>query len=118
VQNNVKAHDDARLIERLLEHLMWNDVKYSKETENTRIEFGHIDYSGEELYFIRDNGRGFDMQYANKLFGALQRLHGDEYEGTGIGLATVQRIVERHRSKVWAEAEVNVGATIYFTLGV
>jgi light-regulated signal transduction histidine kinase (bacteriophytochrome) len=95
-----------------------NSWKYTGKSPTARIEFGVLNESGEKVYYIRDNGIGFDMQYASKLFQPFQRLHTiKEYPGTGIGLATVQRVIRRHNGRIWAEAESGKGATFYFTLG-
>jgi light-regulated signal transduction histidine kinase (bacteriophytochrome) len=100
-----------------LENLISNAWKFTSKHANARIEFGKQQQEGEEVYIIRDDGAGFDMNYAGKIFGAFQRLHTDtEFPGTGIGLATVQRIIHRHGGKVWAEGEVEKGATFYFTI--
>jgi hypothetical protein len=108
---------DPGLIEVALENLLSNARKFTGKTEHARVEFGQIAGEQGPVYFVRDNGAGFDMTYASKLFGVFQRLHdSDEFPGTGIGLATVARIMERHRGRIWAEGEVNQGATFYFTL--
>jgi light-regulated signal transduction histidine kinase (bacteriophytochrome) len=108
---------DPHLIRAVLENLMNNAWKYSGKCQVARIEFGLDLHNGETCYYVRDNGAGFDMAYADKLFGAFQRLHKEqEYPGTGIGLATVQRIIHRHGGLIWAEAAVGEGATFYFTL--
>ena len=108
---------DPILLNQVLVNLISNAIKYSRKSDTPRIEIGCFLDSGRPVYFIRDNGIGFDMQYADKLFGVFQRLHSScEFEGTGIGLAIVRNIIQRHGGTVWAEAEVNNGATFFFTL--
>ncbi len=108
---------DRRLLSIVFENLVGNAWKFTRKREQTCIEFGCARENGQSVYFIRDNGAGFDMAYSDKLFGVFQRLHGmDEFEGTGIGLATVQRVIQRHGGRIWAEAAVDRGATFYFTL--
>ena len=114
---DVRAGCDARLLRIALENLLGNAWKFTSKLENAHVEFGSLSQQGDTVYFVRDNGAGFDMAYASQLFGPFQRLHqATEFEGTGIGLATVQRIVHRHGGRVWAESAVGRGATFYFTL--
>jgi light-regulated signal transduction histidine kinase (bacteriophytochrome) len=109
---------DARLLGVALENLLSNAWKFTREQPAARVEVGRQRDGQETVYFVRDNGAGFDMTFASKLFGVFQRLHSpSEFEGTGIGLATVQRIVTRHAGRIWAEAAVGRGATFFFTLG-
>jgi len=112
------ANADRNLMRVVLDNLLANAWKFSARVKSARIEFGATAWQGREVYFVRDNGAGFDMAYAAKLFGAFQRLHdAKEFQGTGIGLATVQRIVRRHGGDVWGEGEIGNGATFYFSLG-
>lgn len=111
------ATADARLLRVVLENLMGNAWKFTGGRRDARITFGHAVQDGVSAYFVQDNGAGFDMQYAHKLFGAFQRLHdAREYSGTGIGLATAQRVIHRHGGRIWAQAAPDKGATFYFTL--
>lgn len=117
IADGVVANGDARLLGIVLENLLGNAWKFSAKHASARIEFGVSELEGSSVYFIRDDGAGFDPAYAHKLFHPFHRLHGTtEFPGTGIGLATVQRIVRRHGGRVWAEGAVEKGATFYFTL--
>jgi len=116
---NLKVRGDPGLLQAVLENLLNNAWKFTSKREQAEIEFGSKLENEETIYFIRDNGAGFDMAYVGKLFGAFQRLHAmTEYSGTGIGLATVQRIINRHGGRIWAEGAVDQGATFSFTLPV
>jgi len=118
VQPNVNAKADARLIGLAIQNLLENACKYRKSGATAHISFGEENSGPEPVYYVRDDGIGFDMAYAPKIFRAFERLHRDgEYPGTGIGLANVKRIIERHGGKVWAKAAPDEGATFFFTLG-
>ena len=116
IQSDIQTVGDEALLTIALENLLGNAWKYTSKTINAYIEVGQMKQNDQTVFFVNDNGAGFDMKYAGKLFGAFQRLHGEEFEGTGIGLATVARIIYRHGGKIWAEAAVGEGATFYFTL--
>jgi signal transduction histidine kinase len=118
IRPGVVVSGDGQLLRIALQNLLENAWKFTAREPRPRIEFGVTQASGEPTYFVRDNGAGFDMTYGGRLFGPFQRLHSQhEFPGSGIGLATVQRIIHRHGGRVWAEGLVEQGATFYFTLG-
>jgi light-regulated signal transduction histidine kinase (bacteriophytochrome) len=118
VEDNVHAEGDAGLLRVVLENLLGNAWKFTAKRAVGEIRFGCVPGDGPPTYFVRDNGAGFDMAAASKLFAPFQRLHAaSEFEGTGIGLATVQRVIERHHGRVWAESAIDQGTTFFFTLG-
>jgi PAS domain S-box-containing protein len=118
ISAGLAAEGDGRLIEVVLTNLLGNAVKFTGRRDEALVEFGQTGDNGLTAFYVRDNGAGFDMAYANNLFGAFQRLHkAKDFPGTGIGLATVQRIIRRHGGRVWAEAKPGEGATFYFTIG-
>lgn len=117
IEPDVKATGDQSLLDIAVSNLVENAWKYSSKKPHAKIRFATQERDGEVVYYIKDNGVGFDTRYINKLFGPFQRLHSDdEYPGTGIGLATVNRIIDRHGGKIWANAKVGRGATFYFTI--
>jgi light-regulated signal transduction histidine kinase (bacteriophytochrome) len=117
IEDDLLVDGDASLLQVALENLLGNAWKFSSKRPQARIEFSVMDYEGQAAYFVRDDGAGFDMAYADKLFGAFQRLHSmNDFSGTGIGLATVQRVIHRHGGQLWAEGAPDQGATFYFTL--
>ena len=118
IEKHLTASFDVSLVRIALLNLLNNAIKFSRAKANPLIEFGSFSSpNNTQIFYVRDNGVGFDMQYADRLFGAFQRLHSHrEFEGMGIGLATVARIIHRHHGEIWAESETDKGATIYFTL--
>ena len=119
IEGRMTAEGDPGLLHIALQNLFSNAWKYTSKRVEARIEFGRkLGEDGKQIYYVRDNGAGFNSQYADRLFGVFQRLHAEsEFPGTGVGLATVQRIIHRHGGKIWAESAVDRGATFYFTLG-
>jgi light-regulated signal transduction histidine kinase (bacteriophytochrome) len=114
---NLTVSGDRQLLRAMLENLIGNAWKFTSKRSDAHIEFGVIDRGSGLTYFVRDNGAGFDEQYADKLFGVFQRLHSDEeFSGTGVGLAATQRVVNKHGGRIWAEGAVDRGATFYFVL--
>ena len=138
IEDNLHVQGDQRMLQSVIENLLNNAWKYSSKTEHAEISFGSLpankggsntevranektagpaSSSESTVYYVKDNGAGFNMKYIDKLFGTFQRLHTDnDFAGTGVGLATVKRIIEKHGGKIWAEAEIDKGATFYFTL--
>jgi signal transduction histidine kinase len=117
IWDGITAKGDPQLIRVVMVNLLSNAWKFTGRTENATIEVGMLEENERSVYFVRDNGAGFDMAYSSKLFGVFQRLHGqNEFSGTGIGLATVQRIIRRHGGRIWANAAPGKGAVFYFTL--
>jgi signal transduction histidine kinase len=117
VQDGLTVTGDMRLLRVALSNLIGNAWKYTGKQAHPRVEFGCANHNGRQAYFVRDNGAGFDMAYAHKLFGVFQRLHSaNDFPGNGIGLATVQRIINRHGGQIWAESTIGQGATFYFSL--
>jgi light-regulated signal transduction histidine kinase (bacteriophytochrome) len=117
IQKGLTDYGDPILLRRVIDNLVGNAWKFSSKTVEPSIEIGTMKYKGKQAYFVRDNGTGFDMTYADKLFKPFQRLHpSSEFSGTGIGLAIVRRIIRRHGGEVWAEGKIGEGATFYFTL--
>jgi len=117
IQKKVKGHGDGELLRLVLTNLLGNAWKFTRNSAAARVEFGMTEAAGKPAYFVRDNGVGFEGSKAGRIFDAFQRLPGaQEFEGHGIGLALVQRIIQRHGGRVWAEGTVGRGATFYFTL--
>jgi len=118
IAEGINVIGDKNLLRVAMENLMGNAWKFTQKHKSAKIEFGVIDDDNNPIYFVRDDGVGFDMKYADKLFIPFQRLHSDKeaYEGTGIGLASVQRVIRLHGGKIWAESAIEMGTTFYFTL--
>jgi light-regulated signal transduction histidine kinase (bacteriophytochrome) len=117
IEHGLRTQGDMQLLAVVMENLLSNAWKFTGKRADARVEFGASVHDGMLAYFVRDNGAGFDMAFVSKLFRMFQRLHhAADYEGTGVGLVTVRRIIERHGGRVWAEARVDQGATIFFTL--
>jgi light-regulated signal transduction histidine kinase (bacteriophytochrome) len=117
IADGVQAWGDAALLRAAMQNLLENSWKFTRKHASTRIEFGVVEGAEGPTYFLRDDGAGFDMADTAKLFSPFTRLHKDsDFEGTGIGLATVDRIIRRHGGRIWAEGQIEQGASFYFTL--
>ena len=117
VRSLLSCSGDIMMLRQVWTNLISNALKYSRKTTDAKIEIGSMKIGSEVQFYVKDNGVGFNMDYINKLFGVFQRLHRkEEFEGTGVGLALVKRILDRHNGRVWAEAAVGTGATFYFAL--
>jgi light-regulated signal transduction histidine kinase (bacteriophytochrome) len=117
ITEGLSAFADLRLTEVVLSNLFENAWKFTSKTKDARMEFGAVQKDGKNIYYVKDNGAGFDQGYASKMFQPFQRLHSEkEFPGTGIGLTIVERIIESHGGRIWAEGEAGKGATVYFTL--
>ncbi len=113
-----QAYADSTSMKQVWQNLISNAIKYSQQKEKPVISIGSYSEDNKTVYYIKDNGAGFDMEYAGKLFGVFHRLHSDaEFEGTGVGLAIVKRIIDKHGGKIWADSKLNEGASFYFSLG-
>jgi hypothetical protein len=116
IQDGLAVQGDGQLLKIVLQNLLHNAWKFTKDTQNAKIEVGMKQGQNDTVFYVRDNGIGLDIKYANKIFLPFHRLHREEYEGTGIGLSTVQRAVQRHGGRIWVESAPGHGATFYFTL--
>jgi light-regulated signal transduction histidine kinase (bacteriophytochrome) len=117
IQDDVTVEGDSRLLRIVLENLLGNAWKFTGKIAAPKIEFGSFVEEDKQVCYVRDNGAGFDMKYADRIFGVFQRLHSaDEFEGTGVGLAIVERIIHRHSGRIWAESVPDKGAAFYFTV--
>jgi light-regulated signal transduction histidine kinase (bacteriophytochrome) len=117
IQTGLQAKGDKQLLHIVLANLLGNAWKYTSKQPEARIEFGSKKENGETVYFVEDNGAGFNMEFAKKLFVPFQRMHRpDEFPGSGVGLATVSRIINKHGGRIWAESAPGKGATFYFSL--
>ena len=117
IEPELRANGDPTLLRLVLQNLLGNAYKFSGQAPHAVVEFGHHVVDGADVFYVRDNGAGFDMRFAEHLFGLFQRFHSqNEFPGTGVGLATVQRIVRKHGGRIWAESEPGRGACFYFTL--
>jgi light-regulated signal transduction histidine kinase (bacteriophytochrome) len=117
IKPGIGGYVDPRLVEVALSNLLSNALKFTSKTVHPHVEFGSLEQEGKTVYYVADNGAGFDQRFGDRLFLPFQRLHSDqEFPGTGIGLAIVEKVIRRHGGKIWAEGKTNEGATFFFTL--